>query len=247
MIKTELVESYNSLAAVMEAGLIQPVYVGPIAAQWKPPHIDPTVVAVAATLPTTSLHRLDTTRDQWSDPARDTRAQDYQDVGYEWIDSDGLPNSVYEIARFIATEDQVGIVKYCGTFVEVDNPDPPPSYVQFDPRDPHAWQRLAINIKFILRLNQGTFEPLGPQWSGPITALHGYGYGPLPHWKDYRFQWGRTANDVWWLVPANHSLRLYCQLINAEGPPVVSLLGRMLGFTQPIYTQPAVWNVSHGW
>lgn len=208
--------------------------------------VDPTIPRMLATLPRPSQRKYDSPTDQLNDPARDTRAQLYQDVGFEWADRYAITaDRVYEVARFQAAPDEVGVVKYCGTYIEIESPDPP-YYKYLEPGDPYAVGRAGTVVRWILRLHQGTFQSLGPQWSGTYAGCLGYGYGPLPFWEDYRFRWGRTANDVWWLVPRDHALRLYAW-IKSTSDPVLRLTGRLQGYTQPVHTLPAGYNVSHGW
>ena len=158
----------------------------PSFSRWKPPKVNKLFLEVAKSLKPRRLRRVDKPSDQWIDPGQDTRAQRYQDQGYTWplIEGTMTDGTAYEIARFVAAPDEVGVVKYCGTFIEVKSGDPAPdNYVVLDSKDPFAMSRHGVFGRFYMRLKQGTYYPLGPQWSGTYPEIYGYGYGPLPVWE----------------------------------------------------------------
>lgn len=196
--------------------------------------------------------RVDLITDQFDEPARDTRRVQYQDVGWRYFTRDIGPlvvNLAYEIARFICSPDETGAVKYVGTYVGVA--DDSGDMVSMNPLDPWALEHAGVNGYWFLRYYQGTFQPMPPPDVGvTLPNIAGYPFPELAYWFDYRFQWGRTANETFFLVPSNHALRLYFVPTVVGTPPanrITEILGRMVGFTQPVDTVPAAKNVLYAW
>lgn len=185
--------------------------------------------------------RVDRATDQLDDPARDTRAQMYQDKTWNW--GRLSVGNAYELARFISAPDETGIVKLIWTSVIAD--DGTGAITLWDPQDPFAHWRAGAQIRWHLRLFQGTFQPIGPVWSGPVAQMPGHAFPPLPRWPDLRFLWGRTQATVFHLVPQDFALRLFAEVVNDTN--LLELGGRLVGYTQPVDTKPAGYNVRYGW
>lgn len=233
----------EALTNAVEAGVIPGMRLVPFPDDWKRPGIDPGIVELAELLPHSPPIKPFKPERQWVDPGRDTRAQLYQD---KWFVHDTFQNGyAYELARFQAGIDQVGIVKYCNTFVDVlDGPGGSP--IEPDSWDPFWIENNQLDVEFLLTLSQGTPNTIGSApYVGTYAGILGYGYGQLPRWSDYRFNWGRT-HRVWWLVPRRHALRLYMRVIS-RADLCGKAMGRMWGYTQPTSTLQAEWNVAHGW
>ena len=188
------------------------------------------------------VQRIDKATDQLDDPARDTRAQLYQDKTWNWGARFNVGWS-YELARFVCSPDQSGIVKLCWTSVIAD--DGAGGIKLWDPQDPFAHWRAGAQIRWHLRLYQGTFQPIGPVWSGPVLEMPGQAFPPLHRWTDLRFLWGRTQAMVFHLIPANFALRLFAEVV--MDTDLLELGGRLVGYTQPIDTKPAGYNARYGW
>lgn len=191
--------------------------------------------------------RIDHPRDQLDDPARDTRAQYYQDKAF-WWDRDLVTGNAFEVARFNASPDQSGIVKLIWTYLEIYDALETPPYIHLDPCDPFSPQKYGADILWHLQLFQGTFQPIGPPWSGLALDIPGQPYPNLPRWRDQRFVWGRTAAIAFFLVPPNFSLRLIAEIKFLEDRVGLSRIGgRLIGYTQPIDVLATGENVKYGW
>lgn len=191
--------------------------------------------------------KIDRARDQLDDPARDTRAQFYQDSSHFW-DSGIVAGNAYECARFKASPDQSGVVKLIWTYIEIYDEAATPPYVPLDPGDPFAPQKWGVNIRWHLRNWQGTFKPMTPFFAGPTPNMPGYGYGNLPYWSDQRYVWGRTAAIAFFLVPASFALRLFAEVVFLDVDVSLNRIGgRLIGYTQPIDVLAAGENVKYGW
>lgn len=235
----------ESLRRAIDKGIVPGLRLDPFFADWSPPGIDPKIVKLANLIRRSPPLKSFPPETQWIDPARDTQAQLYQDKWFEHSPpfQDGF---AYELARFQSGIDQVAIVKYIATFVDIlDGPGGVPLVP--DPFDPFWIQNSGLHAHFILRLEQGDQNYFNrAPWTGPINHIPGYGYGQLPRWNDYRFIWGRTANDVWFLVPRRHALRLYLAA-DSRSVLINRIMGRLQGFSQPTSNLAAMWNVKHGW
>jgi len=182
----------------------------------------------------------------WSNPAQDTKAELYKDSVFLWTSDDisFVANQAYEVARFECAEDETGFVRNCWTGVNFDDGTGTNQPIALNPGDP-----LAIASRWAgaweLRLYQG--NKLGAPYGGPWLNVKGQHYPELPTWIDSRFLWGLTNTVVFWLVPPGFSLRLYFRTFADPQIPVLSLFGRLRGFTQPIHTQQAERNVQYGW
>jgi len=212
---------------------------------WTMPRPSDSEIARLGDLPYRPPPR-DNPRDQLDDPARDTRGQYYQD-SVNFISPPFVVGNAYEVARFAATPDEAGIVKFIWTWAEVNDGSPNP--VALDPGDPFALERYGIFLRWHLKLYQGTFAPIGPLYAGTAATIPGSGYPNLPNWTDQRFGWGRTAAIAFYLVPANFAIRLYCEVL---GLPLIGyrlgrIGGRLQGYTQPIFMTSTGENVRHGW
>lgn len=238
-------QAQRALQKAREEGLIDPLYLYPEVLNWEVPEPDPLSVLMLSREPVPPK-RSDTIVDQLDEPARDTRAQLYQDVSW-FVDGPLAVDTFYEVARFVTTGNQTGFVKLCWTFARVS--DGVGEEVELDPRDPFAIQNaLGIgdsDLAWFARLHQGPFQKTIP---APFAGaqIGGYGFGPLHQWSDYRFQWGRTQSSVFWLVPQYHALRVYFK-INSDQPNLLQIGGRLKGYTQPIDVRPTGWNVTHGY
>ena len=218
--------------------------------EWEFPEIPPSYIE-ALEKENQTPQRVDRITDQFDEPARDTRRILYQDVGYSYL-TRNLPGSAitigkaYEIGRFLVSPDEFGCVKYIGTYVGIE--DPPNTFPQLSPFDPYALEHNGVNGYWFLRLYQGTFQPMhAPDVGQSIINVAGYPFPELPYWRDYRFQWGRTANETFLLIPSNHALRLYFVPTSDDDLIIKEFLGRMVGFTQPIDTTPAAKNAIYAW
>jgi len=216
---------------------------------WDPPSAVLAETAQALEAERHTAQPQDQVFDQFNDPGRDTRRILYQDV-YYLVEHDRtpiLPGLSYEIARFIAAPDEVGIVKKCSTWLGATQP---PAGVQPpDPLDPYYMDRIKqIEGFWYLRLWQNTFQPMPRPDNGiALGAVGGYGFPELPSWSDNRFQWNNNDGQVFWIVPSNHALRLYFHLIAEPDERLKEIQGRLVGFTQPIDTMPASKNVLYAW
>ncbi len=216
--------------------------------EWKPPTPSTTL---AKCMDRVKLPLVKKQSDyQLNDPARDTRAQRYQDNTFFHTDTLAF-NHTYEIGRFIAGPCELGIVKTAWTYAGFRNISDPGHIAQPQKWDPFTSLRpiggaSGTGIVYSLRLTQGTFQPLPPAFSGLTTDVTGYGFAELPRWIDNRFSWAEQENNVFFLVPANHALRLYCSLYGSVDD-IAEIGGRLKGYTQPINVLPDAWNVHHGW
>jgi hypothetical protein len=230
-----------------KAQLIEPINFPVFFKEWKRPAVCPRVIAAADMLDPSPTLTIQPIEPQWLDPGRDTVKQFYQDNGFVHTD-EFSPQTAYEIARFYVGFDQVGIVKYCGTYLEIlDEPAGTP--VELEPLDPFTLQFNGVEAEFFLRLDYGVRELLSPDpFVGHYQNAPGYGFPRLSRWTDYRFAWNWTGNDVYWIVPRRHTLRLYLVIQNAPGSRLVSkALGRLMGYTQPFANLSAIRNVERGW
>ena len=229
------------------ANLIEPIRFPLFFEQWEPPKVCPRVRNAADLLKPTPILEPQPIEPQWIDPGRDTVKQFYQDNGF--LHSEEFnPDTAYELARFYTGIDQVGICKYCGTYLEVlDDPGGDP--VELDPLDPFTLNFNGVEAVFYLRLDYTLRELLDPD---PLVChfqnIPGYGFPRLSQWLDYRFAWNWTGNDVYWIIPRHHTLRLFVAIRNAPGSRLVSkALGRLMGYTQPYANLSAMRNVERGW
>jgi hypothetical protein len=238
-----LKEAYDIGALLPPPVLRDPLY-------WDLPQIHDTVIK-ALEAENQTPQRIDRINDQIDEPARDTRRIQYQDASLDWISRESplTLNVAYEIARFIVTPDEFGVIKQIGTHVGIYDRVTEKIIIS-DPFDPWALHRLGCDGFWFLRLYQNTFQPMPPFDNGvPIWQVAGYGFPELAHWRDNRFQWGKWNSEVFWLIPSNHALRLYFVPTQDDGDDhyFVELSGRLVGFTQPIDTVPAVKNVLYAW
>jgi len=238
-------EAQGALHEAWDQGLLDPLYFFPVVLDWAPPKPDPAAARLLELEPLPP-RRNDQIIDQLDDPARDTRAQSYQDVSW-FLNGPFLPNVAYEVARFVTAGDETGFVKLCWTYARVADE----GIIELDFTNPFAVQEalgLGFDVNWYLRLVQGDFqETWPPPYVGPIAQFGGYGYEPLPQWSDYRFQWGSWKKEVFWLVPQYHKLSLLFEYGNAQNDTLTMIGGRLQGYTQPIDVRPTGWNVSHGW
>jgi hypothetical protein len=235
----------SAIKGAIEQGLITgPVFPVP-ALDWRPPGLSPEIREVSDLIYHGPPIPITPAIQQWDDPAWDTRAQLYQDKGFLKQFPNGADDGmVYEIARFQANAGECGFVKYIGTYVRILDGGTP---VELDFSDPLAMQDWGVDANFTLRLSPGDDDTLGlAPWTGPVAQTPGYGYPALPYWNDYRFYWGRYANEVWFLVPRRHFLRLFIHVVSG-GADLDRALGRLQGYTQPITTVGAEYNVTYGW
>lgn len=230
-----------------EAGIIEPLTVERFFDRWEPPQIDPDLKRQATTIKRSPPLPVFPNDNQWIDPGRDTLKQLYQDEGFIHTE-DFNENWAYELARFQVGVNEVGIVKYCGTFLEIlDTPVGVP--VELQPLDPFTISYNGVEAQFILRLDHGTAETFDPDpYVGVDYGVTGYGFNKLPRWSDYRFCWNWTGNHVNWIIPRRHALRLYLVLKpGGEVRLMNKALGRLMGYTQPAASFSAVRNVERGW
>lgn len=244
-------EAWRALKGAYDSGLLDWPATLRVAPYEYKPGIPECFVKALREHPSTP-QRIDHIADQFDEPARDTRRVQYQDASYFYFTRD-LPGgaivvgAAYEIARFICAPDETGLVKYVGTYVGVEGPMPG-SIMDLSPTDPWALEHAGVNGYWFLRYYQGTFQPLPPPDIGvALFNVAGYPYPELAHWPDYRFQWGRTANTTFFLVPSNHALRLYFVPTSDDDQNIKEMLGRLVGFTQPVDTVPAAKNVLYAW
>lgn len=208
----------------------------------KVPHVSALLQRQMSVLPYRQTH-IDRATDQLDEPARDTRAQLYQDSFFFWRGGPFLPGYAYELARFVAAPDQTGYVKSVWTSLVIDNGGG--GVVLLDPQDPFAHERVGCFARWHLRLYQGTFQPIGPFASGPVGQIVGSGFPPLNRWDDLRFLWGRTQTNVFHLIPSDFCLRLFIEIIMPGR--LTEIGGRLIGYTQPIDTKPAGYNARYGY
>jgi hypothetical protein len=224
----------------------------------RPPEIAPDVAALLSRYPA-ERRRVDRITDQLSDVARDTRAQEYQDVSFFHTRAPTDPvfdvNNAYEIARFVSKGQSVGVVNLLWTYAEVM--DDPQTQTLKEPRwwDPFTVQRnlgLVNSLYWFVRLYQSTsIQPYIPApYVGPYREAPGYGIAELADWQDYRFMWGSNNTQNFLLVPSDHALRLYVRFLPGNpiplNPRLTRLGGRLLGYTQPSRVKSAGYNVTHG-
>lgn len=229
----------------IEAGVLNPVDFSIDALNWEPPGIAPNILKIAELIEPSPCLPIQA-RAQGDNPAHDTRAQRYQDQGFTWDLSHGATDGmVYELARFEADTGECGFVKYIGTWVQIVDGGGQP--IELDFSNPFTMQDNGVQAEFLLRYSGGDSSIIGTApWQGTPETVPGLGYPTLPFWNDYRFYWGRYANHVWFLVPRFSFLRLYIHVISG-GSELRGALGRLQGYTQPIRTIGAEYNVSHGW
>lgn len=237
----------SSIEKAVELGLITGAVFPVPAMDWQPPGLSPEIRTTANAIESGPVISVTPANQQWDDPALDTRAQLYQDNGFyrSYVNGGGaVDGNAYEIARFQANAGECGFVKYIGTYVQILDAGVP---VELDFSNPQAMQDAGLNAIFTLRLSPGDENTIGTApWVGPVENTPGYGYPQLPYWNDYRFYWGRYANHVWFLVPRRHFLRLFIHTVSGSANLHRSL-GRLQGYTQPISTLGADYNVVHGW
>lgn len=241
------IQAQTALRQAWDTGVLEPLRFYPEILGWKPPEPDPVAALLLSREPPDPT-RNDRITDQLDEPARDTRAQLYQDVSW-FVAQPIAANTAYEVARFVTTGNETGFVKLCWTYAEIS--DGAGGILELDPRDPFAVQRalgLGFDLRWFLRLQQGQFQKTIPApFAGLMPFVPGYGFSPLNEWRDYRYQWGRTQTNVFWLVPQYHALRLYF-VLDAVAPSadLLRIGGRLEGYTQPIDVRVTGWNVSHG-
>lgn len=238
----QLVETID---AAIEQGVLTGAVFPVFAMDWRPPGLNPEIRITADTIEAGPRIPIFSANEQWSNPGWDTRAQLYQDHGfYQDLSGGAVSGQCYEIARFEANNGECGFVKYVGTYVQITDLGTP---VELDFSNPFTIQDNNVDVNFLLRLSPGDENTIGPApWDGPVEETPGYGYPQLPHWDDYRFYWGRYANHVWFLVPRRHFLRLFIHYVSGRND-LTRALGRLQGYTQPITTLGAEYNVAHGW
>lgn len=235
---------FDPITEATKLGLLPVASLVPLM-DWRAPGIMPDMVESSNLIRKGSKIIPQSPTAQWTDPARDTRAQLYQDKGFTWNWAGGATNGQsYEIARFKSGHGGNGFVKYVGTFIKILDGGAP---VDLDFSDPYTIQNNGVDIRFRLQLHAGRLQNMGvAPWSGDVALTPGVPYSPLSYWDDYRFYWGRYANHVWFLIPRYHYLRLFVEVITG-GTNLTQALGRLQGYTQPATTLPAVENVQHGW
>jgi len=245
-------QTVEALETCYENGLIRQPRLNPNILQYQDPRDNPQLLQVFDQYPT-DPRRNDRITDQLSDPAMDTRIQDYQDNSFVWdypAGGFGVYTS-YELARFVTRQNETGIVKLLWTYVELEG-EVENSFLDLPWSDPFAPQRatnFTLDWRFHLRLVYGNFNPRVP---GPLTVgregMPGYSYPRFESWRDYRFKWGEPGVSVFLLVPANSALKLFLAF---DGPGMNSKIkrlgGRMQGYTQPSRCKAIGYNVSHGW
>lgn len=242
-------EGQMALRQAWDSGLLDPLYFHPEILNWQPPEPDPVVADMLYREPPTRP-RNDRITDQLDEPARDTRAQLYQDNSWFIEAAPFQPGAAYEVARFITDGSETGFVKMAWTYAEVS--DGAGGIIELDPRDPFAVQRAlapGVDVLWFVRLQQGQFQETIPApLVAPVANVPGYGFSPLYEWRDYRFQWGRTQTNVFWLVPQYHALRLYFVVESQAAVPLLLRVGgRLAGYTQPNDVRVTGWNVTHGY
>lgn len=238
---------YESIERAERIGLEKKPVLKVFFEDWIPPGIDPELRKQADTIPRSAPLVSAPVERQWIDPGFDTLRQLYQDKGFLHSD-EFAPDHCYEIARFQVGLDEVGIVKYCGTYLEIlDAPEGDP--VELKPLDPFTIQANGVEAEFLLRLDHGIAETFDPEpYVSAYVGVSGYGFPRIDRWSDYRFAWNWTGNDVYWIVPRRHALRLYFRVKNPSGSRLMSkALGRLMGYTQPAASLSAVRNVERGW
>lgn len=190
--------------------------------------------------------RIDRPFDQIGEPARDTRRLQYQDDAHYYRENDFPNDRCWEVARFVAMPDEVGIVRSCAVSLTIEDEEGNRLYL--DPTDPFSFIRESISPIFFARLYQGTFQPLPPYDQNiPLVRVMGYPFPECPFWYDSRFMYGGGSNnDVFWLVPSNHALRLYIY-IDRTGVNLKELYGRLVGHTQPVRVDAGFRNVCYDW
>jgi hypothetical protein len=243
-------EAQTALQQAYDDNAISPIDRMPPILQWEPPKPKQTAIDLLSIEPCEPV-RKDRITDQLDEPARDTRAQYYQDVSWFLFPERPLLNVAHEVARFVTAGSETGFVKLIWTYAEID--DGQQTTIALDPRDPFAVQNalgIGVDVLWFLRLVQhpgNIQQTIPPPYIGPIQGAPGYGYGPLPQWRDYRFQWGRDSANVFFLVPQSHALKLFFAVTNGEPENLIRVGGRLQGYTQPVDVRPTGWNVAHGW
>jgi hypothetical protein len=245
--KAQQQEATRALELAYKTGVIRPLTVLPEVFHWRPPTVSDKDKRALLSMPLPP-RRCDRLVDQLDEPARDTRAQVYQDVSYFHTpppQAGFLNGNSYELARFV-TKAEAGFVRLIWTYAEIEIEG---DVVVIEWQDPFALQRFLpdVTVTWFLRLEQGIFQKHFPvQFAGPTAQVFGNGYSKLPEWADYRFMWGRTATNVFFLVPQNHALRLYARIDGANAD-LRALGGRLQGYTQSIDVKATGFNVTHGW
>lgn len=226
----------------VDLGLIKPLDFDYSFLDWKFP--DVSAIDLEAANSIAQGPRLEVSRPQcqWTDPGTDTFKQFYRDEGY---DHQGPfeNNTVYELARFHAGIDEVGIVKYCGTYIDLIDAETTFERII----NPFYVQDIGATYQFLLRLDQGVVNtfPATP-FVGNFQSVTGYGFPRLAFWSDQRFAWNWFGNEVYWIIPRRHALRLYLRILNGR-EFMNRILGRLMGYTQPAASLAAMQNVEHGW
>lgn len=189
--------------------------------------------------------RIDRPFDQIWEPARDTRRLQYQDNAQVYRKNDFGFGHCWEVARFVVMPDECGIVRYCGLALDIEEDD---ERLYLDPTDPFNFTRESVTPLFFTRLYQGTFQPMPPfDEDIPLSQVMGYPFPECPFWYDSRFMYGGGSNnDVFWLVPSNHALRLYVYIERNSGN-LKEIYGRLMGHTQPVRVEPTFRNVCYDW
>lgn len=240
-------QAHLALQQAYDEHIIEPLRFMPDVYDWQLPGPDPIAAEMLRREPP-EPKRQDKITDQLDEPARDTRAQYFQDVSFFHTPPAIVPGGAHEVARFITSINETGVVNLIWTYAEID--DGAGNVIELDPRLPFAVQQalgLGVNDLFwFLRLEYGPFQKTIPiPLRAPIGTIPGYGYSNLNQWTDYRFQWGRTQTNVFFLIPALHALRLYFYIAEPF-QDLVRIGGRLKGYTQPSDTRPTGWNVVHG-
>lgn len=186
----------------------------------------------------------------FADPALDTAAQTYEE-NCNFIPVSPAVGFAQELARFIVPDGKSGFVKGLWTWHEVGPRDPvipwiPPG----DNRsgnlaiDPYILQRAGVEVRWHLRMFQGT--PPAALWNGDFRDIPGYGFGHgISSWTAARFIWGTPAFDPFLLVPKGFTVRLFVEWVR-DVEPITVVGGRLWGFTQT-QGRPAIWNARHAW
>jgi len=240
-------DAISTLRAAVGRGVVERMSFRPEFEEWKPPGMPLKIIKAANLIPWTPPIEVQKPQAQWSDPARSTHAQVYRDDGFarNFLPAGATDGTVYEIARFQTNKDQVGIVKYIGTWVEIDDGQGSPVTLDFS--NPFTMQDNGVEARFLLRLEQGDRPYIGNNpYDVAWPIARGYGYPEMPQWNDYRFYWGRYANHTWILVPRHHFLRMYIHVISG-GNLLRRALGRLQGYNQAATILESSYNVAHGW
>ena len=151
----------NTLRAAVGHGVFSKLNFRPEFESWKPPGMPLKIIKAGNLIPWTPPIPVQKPQAQWSDPARSTHAQVYRDDGFarNFLPTGATDGQIYEIGRFQANKDQVGIVKYIGTWVEIDDGQGNPVTLDFS--NPFTMQDNGVKAKFLLRLEQGDRPYIG--------------------------------------------------------------------------------------